>query len=105
MGNVDVVRGEVLKAYVDRSREDGKIDVSLRPIGYDKALILAEKILDRLEWSPNGLINVGDKSSPKEIGREFPGASKAAFKKAVANLYKSGKVTPGPKSIMINKRF
>ena len=100
--NVDVVSGEVLKGFVDRAREDGKLDVSLRPVGHDKALLLAEQILERLECSPNGSISVGDKSHPKDISLEFPGASKAAFKKAVANLYKNGKVTPGPQSITLN---
>lgn len=46
-------------------------------------------------------MNVGDKSTPEEINAIFPGASKSAFKKGVAALYKRGLVTPGPNSVSL----
>ena len=102
--NVDVIRGEVLPAYVERVRDDGKLDISLRlPGGKSKAEALGKVILERLEWAPDGIVQVGDKSSPQEIGNEFPGVSKGAFKKAVAALYKKGLVQPGPDSISLMK--
>jgi predicted RNA-binding protein (virulence factor B family) len=102
-GNVDVVRGEILPAYVERVREDdGKLDIGLRAFGGKaKAEQVSTTILDRLDWAPGGTLDVGDKSTPQEIAKEFPGVSKGTFKKAVAALYKQGKVQPGPYSISL----
>ena len=101
--DVDVVRGEVLPAYVERVRaieEDGtpRLDISLRTYGGKaKALEIGDIILERIERGER--IPVGDKSHPGEINKEFPGVSKGAFKKAVAALYKKQKVRPGPYSV------
>lgn len=96
-GGLDVVLGEILPAYVDWVRDDGKIDVSLRkPGGKGKAEDLGKVILDRMKETENGEIEVGDRSSPDDISKVFPGASKAQFKRAVAALYKRGLVEPGP---------
>mmetsp|Transcript_5211 Transcript_5211/g.9924 ORF Transcript_5211/g.9924 Transcript_5211/m.9924 type:complete len:287 (+) Transcript_5211:165-1025(+) len=95
-GGLDVVLGEILPAYVDWVRDDGKIDVSLRkPGGKGKAEDLSKVILDRIREAPNEEIEVGDKSSPDDVSKVFPGASKAQFKRAVAALYKRGLVEPG----------
>lgn len=100
--NIDVVRGEVLPAYVERVRENGRIDISLRAYGGKaKADEVSQQILDRLEMTSGGVLEVGDKSPPEVIAREFPGVSKNSFKRAVANLYKAGKVKPGPDSITL----
>eukprot|EP00559_Dactyliosolen_fragilissimus_P001411 CAMPEP_0184869372 /NCGR_PEP_ID=MMETSP0580-20130426/33828_1 /TAXON_ID=1118495 /ORGANISM="Dactyliosolen fragilissimus" /LENGTH=262 /DNA_ID=CAMNT_0027370821 /DNA_START=27 /DNA_END=815 /DNA_ORIENTATION=- len=100
---LDVITGEILPAYVEGVREeDGKLNISLRiPGGKGKADELANHILDKLKQSENGIILVGDKSSPGEISRAFPGSSKASFKRAVAALYKKGLVKPGPDSICL----
>jgi predicted RNA-binding protein (virulence factor B family) len=99
--NVDVVRGEILPGWVQAVRdEDGKLDVGLRPFGgKGKAQDLGNQIMERLEME--GIVNVGDKSSPEDIQAEFPGASKGAFKKAVGALYKKGLVEPGPTSVKL----
>mmetsp|Transcript_16369 Transcript_16369/g.24484 ORF Transcript_16369/g.24484 Transcript_16369/m.24484 type:complete len:273 (+) Transcript_16369:25-843(+) len=98
-GGVDVVMGEILPAYVDWVRDDGKVDISLRkPGGKGKAEDLSEMILEKLKESASGEIDVGDKSSPDDINTVFPGSSKASFKRAVAFLFKKGLVKPGPKS-------
>lgn len=100
--NVDVVRGEVLPAYVERVRENGRIDISLRAFGGKaKADEVSQQILNRLESASGGILEVGDKSPPEVVAREFPGVSKSSFKRAVANLYKAGKVKPGPDSITL----
>merc|ERR1712194_171227 len=97
---------EVLPAYFENAREvvndDGeeevRLDISLRPPGGKaKAEDLGEQILGKLK-ELDGLLDVGDKSTPEEINEAFPGASKSAFKKAVSNLYRRGLVSPGPKS-------
>ena len=95
-----MVRGEVLPAYVERVRpQDGRLDVALRAIGGQaKAEALSVDILAALEAN-RGTLPVGDKSTPRHVAKYFPGHSKGAFKKAVALLYKQGKVQPGPDSI------
>lgn len=99
---VDVVRGEVLPAFVEHVRDDGRIDIGLRPYGGKaKADSVSQQILQRLEQSPDGILALGDKSDPQAIAQEFPGISKSNFKKAVSALYKQGKVQPGPESIRL----
>jgi len=97
---VDVVRGEVLPAFVQNVREeDGKLDITLRSYGGKaKSTEVGSVILDRLRDMPDGRLNIGEKSSPAEINQEFPGVSKSVFKKALGGLYKKGLVKPGPKS-------
>ncbi|KAG7363002.1 hypothetical protein IV203_026362 [Nitzschia inconspicua] len=104
--NVDVVLGEILNAYVQKQREeDGKINVSLRKYGGKaKSEEVGAMILERLEWTPGGVLNIGEKSSPKEISKEFPGVSKSVFKKALGGLYKKSLVQPGPNSIELMKK-
>lgn len=86
--------GETLTGYVQNIRETGKIDVSLRPPrAKDKAIDAKRDILQSVQMY--GTIPVGDKSSPADIGRLFPGVSKTVFKNAVGLLYKERKVTPG----------
>ena len=110
-GGVDVVKYEILPAYVENVREgifneeigetEVRLDISLRPPGGKaKAEELGSTILQKLKDS-GGVLNVGDKSSPEEINEIFPGASKSAFKKAVSGLYRRGLVTPGPTSISL----
>ena len=101
--NVDVVLSEVLPAYVEHVRDDQKLDIGLRKFGgRAKTLDVAEQLMERLQ-KQKGRLAVGDKSSPQDIAREFPGVNKASFKKAVAALYKQGKVKPGPDSVTLLK--
>jgi hypothetical protein len=100
--HVDVVRGEVLPAYVDAVRDDGKLDIGLRSYGGKaKAEEVGQMILDRLQENGDGQLPIGDKSLPEDIASELPGVSKISFKKAVAALYKQGLVQPGPDSIKL----
>ena len=80
--NVDVVRGEILPAYVQKVRaEDGKLDISLRGYGgLAKSTDAGTQILERLK-EMGGQLDIGEKSSPQEINDEFPGVSKSVFKK------------------------
>ncbi|CAI8809225.1 S1 RNA-binding domain-containing protein [Chryseobacterium sp. IT-36CA2] len=74
------------KGYIKAIREDGKIDISLQPEGFENIDEFKKKILDKLEEN-YGLLYVSDKSSPEEIKDEL-GMSKKNFKKAVGGLYK-----------------
>ena len=74
--------------YIKNIREDGKIDVSLRPQGFRNVIGSdVEKVLDKLKSSREGFILITDKSSPDSI-RFHMKMSKKAFKKAIGNLYK-----------------
>jgi predicted RNA-binding protein (virulence factor B family) len=82
--------GEVTSGYVEFIRQDGKIDVSLVPVGVEKFDHFSQTVLDYLEAN-NGSMNITDKSHPDLIRQEL-GLSKKAFKKAVGNLYKKRKI-------------
>lgn len=82
--------GERTTAYVEFVREDGKLDISLVPIGLEKFDEFSETVLSYLKEN-NGTITVTDKSSPDLIRSEL-GMSKKSFKKAVGNLYKNKKI-------------
>ncbi len=74
--------------YVKNIREDGKIDVSLRPQGFRNVIDSdVEKVLEKLKNSREGFLLLTDKSSPDSI-RFHMKMSKKAFKKAVGNLYR-----------------
>ena len=74
---MDVVRGEILPAYVQKVRDDGKLDIGLRAFGgKQKSLEVSEQIMEKLKESPDGILEVGDRSAPEEINRLFPGVSK-----------------------------
>mgnify|MGYP001962509966 CR=1 FL=1 len=91
----DVLVGEIIPAYVERIREDGKVDIALRPVGITRIEIVGDMIMDALEGSPSGKIPIGDKTSPGDIGAYIHGISKSDFKNAVGSLYRNGKVSPG----------
>lgn len=72
--------------YIKEIREDGKIDVSLQPQGFENIDEFKKKILDKLEEN-YGLLHLSDKSTPEEIKDEVQ-MSKKNFKKAIGGLYK-----------------
>ncbi|MGM0546885.1 MAG: CvfB family protein [Bacteroidota bacterium] len=84
----DVFTGEQTTGYIKQLRDDDKIDVTLRPIGYKKVEPNAEFILQRLKQL-GGYLDLHDKSDPNEIHRRLE-MSKKTFKKAIGRLYKEG---------------
>ena len=72
--------------YIKAIREDGKIDVTLQPEGFENVDEFKQKIIDKLNDS-YGLLYLSDKSSPNEIKDELQ-MSKKNFKKAIGSLYK-----------------
>ena len=82
----DLAIGQTRKAYIKPIRLDGKIDVSLHPIGHESIEPNAQKILERLERE-GGFLPLTDKSDPQLIRDEL-GMSKKLFKKAIGTLYK-----------------
>ncbi len=83
--------GEKLEGYIKPFRPDGKIDVSINPIGYQSIAPGAQKILDLLKQH-GGFLPFHDKSTPDDIRGVF-GMSKKLFKKSLGSLYKDKIVT------------
>jgi hypothetical protein len=78
--------GERSKAYIQRIREDKRIDVALERSGLGRVDPGAKLILQKLEEN-GGFLGLHDNSDPEEI-REKLHMSKKTFKKAVGGLYK-----------------
>lgn len=78
--------GDQCSGFVKRVREDGKIDVALKPQGFRNTIdIDCDKIINALK--KNKSLPLHDKSSPEEI-KAVLHMSKKAFKKAIGFLYK-----------------
>lgn len=82
--------GEWVKGRVIDVKEDGTINVSLRPLKQEGMDTDAEEILAYLTEN-GGVMPLGDKSNPDDIRSVFK-ISKAAFKRALGKLMKEGKI-------------
>lgn len=82
--------GQKMKGYVNKVRDDDKIDLLLEKPGYEKIDAISEKILTELE-NNRGFLAVSDKTSPDIIQAMF-GISKKNFKKAIGGLYKKKRI-------------
>jgi hypothetical protein len=74
--------------YIREVRPDGKISLSLQPLGEAATRDLSEQILAELH-KHGGMLPLSDKSPPELISQRF-GVSKGNFKKTLGNLYKQG---------------
>lgn len=79
------------KGYIKQLRDDGKISLSLQPVGQQARDHLQEEILAVLA-KHNGELALSDKSPPEMITKYF-NVSKGNFKKAIGGLYKQGLIT------------
>ncbi|GEB71486.1 GntR family transcriptional regulator [Pseudoalteromonas carrageenovora] len=91
--------GQKLKGFVQKVREDGKIDVVLERPGMGKVSNLSEKILEKLKQE-GGILAIGDKSDPELIKKVFS-TSKANYKKAIGGLFKQELIEIEAKSIRL----
>ena len=78
------------KGFIKEVRQDGKISLSLQPVGAALADTLQEQIMARLE-AEGGVLGVCDKSDPALISKLF-NVSKGNFKKAIGALFKQGRI-------------
>lgn len=92
-------RGEHITGYINKVREDGKIDLYLYPAGFKKAETSAELIVEYLKRN-NGFIELTDKSPADDIYETF-GISKKNFKMAIGSLYKSRVIEIGLNGIRL----
>jgi len=81
-------KGQRIKGFIKKVREDEKIDLSLIRPGYGKVDDISEKLMEYLR-NNNGFMPLTDKSSPEIIYSLF-GISKKAFKMTIGGLYKKG---------------
>jgi uncharacterized protein len=90
-----------LDGFIQRIREDGKIDLCLQQPGHRGAEEIGQRILDLLE-TRGGFLAVSDNSSPEVISDLF-GVSKKKFKMALGGLYKKKLITLDDKGIGLSK--
>ena len=78
--------GDKVQGYIKKIRTDGKIDLRLEKIGYEKISSFVDRIIVELQKN-KGFLPLTDKSSPEEIYNTFK-ISKKNFKAAIGALYK-----------------
>jgi predicted RNA-binding protein (virulence factor B family) len=93
-------RGDKMKGYIKKIREDAKIDLRLDKPGYEKVTDISTQIVDKLK-EHNGFIPLIDKSPADEIYNMF-GVSKKTFKKAIGGLYKARLISIEEKGIRLS---
>ncbi|WP_252273899.1 CvfB family protein [Pseudomonas subflava] len=80
--------GSQEKGFIKELRDDGKISLSLQPVGQQARDQLSEQILTALR-DAGGRLALSDKSPPEAISKAF-GVSKGNFKKAIGGLFRQG---------------
>lgn len=91
--------GKKTTGYIKKIRENGKIDVSLKPIGYSANTNQQTKILLKLK-NKGGFLPYHDKSAPEAIYNEFE-MSKRDFKQAIGGLMKENIIKIEPNGIKL----
>lgn len=79
--------GELVNARVIGVRDDGTLNLSLKPLAYKTMNEDATFLLLQLQRRSDHFLPFNDKSNPEAIKRQF-GFSKSQFKRALGHLYK-----------------
>ena len=82
--------GQKTKAFVNKLREDGKLDIILQRPGYGEIDSASDQLFETLEKA-GGKILLGDKSPADLIYHEL-NMSKKVFKKSLGAVYRAGKI-------------
>jgi predicted RNA-binding protein (virulence factor B family) len=82
--------GQKLRAFVNKVREDGRLDILLQRPGYGEIDNASDELLSKLKEA-NGKLLLGDKSDPELINSQL-GMSKKTFKKALGALFREGRI-------------
>ncbi|WP_341706035.1 S1-like domain-containing RNA-binding protein [Halopseudomonas sp.] len=93
--------GRKEQGYIREIRPDGKINLSLQPVGSQAADMLQNLILERLRAN-GGALPLSDRSSPEAISEAF-NVSKSNFKKALGGLLKKGFIQIHPEHIELTQ--
>ncbi len=91
--------GDYKTGFVKKIREDGKIDVTLRPPGY-KAIEDTRDIVLALLEEAGGFLPYNDKTEPSHIKKIFK-MSKKDFKKIIGGLYRDRKIVISEEGITL----
>ncbi len=83
--------GERLNLRVTFVREDGRVNVSMRPLKENSLAEDAQHILDVLQQRPGLAMPYSDLSPPDVIKKKF-GMTKSAFKRALGKLMKERRI-------------
>ncbi|CAG9000395.1 MAG: Conserved virulence factor B [Candidatus Celerinatantimonas neptuna] len=93
--------GQTISAYVQKNREDGRLDLRLNKPGDYRLDALQQQIMDQLKQD-GGYIALSDKSDPKLIAAVF-GVSKGQYKKAIGHLYRQHLIQISSNGILLNQ--
>lgn len=92
-------KGQRIKGFIKKIRDDGKLDLCLQKPGYEKVDELSERIFAYLEKN-EGFLNITDKTPADVISQMF-NVSKKTFKKAVGALYRKKLIKLEPDGIAL----
>ena len=92
-------KGQKLKAYIKKVRDDKKIDLSLYRPGYEQVDGISQDILNKLHEA-GGFLPFTDKSDAALIFDHFA-ISKKIFKKAIGALYRQRRILLEEKGIRL----
>ena len=87
----DVRIGDKKKVYIKTVRRDGKLDLSLQPIGKKEALNQHQGNIIQFLKEADGTLPFTYKSDAEEIKKVF-GMSKKSFKRTLTELIESKKI-------------
>ena len=96
----DVRIGDKKKVYIKTVRKDGKLDLSLQPIGKQAALSQSQGSIIQLLKEADGTLPFTYKSDAEEIKKVF-GMSKKSFKRTLTELIESKKIELRDDSIVL----
>lgn len=94
-------QGSELAGFVKTVRDDGKINLSLRPVGYEKVESATDQVLAALLQN-GGELSLHDKSAPDEIRARLQ-MSKKTFKQAIGSLYREKRISLEEEGIRLAK--
>jgi len=92
--------GDRKKGYVKATRKDGKLDMSLQPIGKQAKISVAEGTVLQLLKEADGKLPFTYKSDAEAIQKVF-GLSKKNFKRTLTALIDAGKIVLHEDAIML----
>lgn len=92
-------KGQRVKGFIKKIRDDGKLDLCLQKPGYEKVDELSDRIFAYLE-KHEGFLNITDKT-PADVITQMFNVSKKTFKKAVGALYRKKLIKLEPDGISL----
>lgn len=95
----DIGTGDRIDGYIKNIRQDGKLDISLKPQGQASVESDADKVLKTLK-AASGSLDYSYKSSPEDIKNMFS-MSRKAFKRALTTLIEKNIIEVHEKSIRL----